>query len=221
MLVFWFIILLLTIIAVGFIFVPLRKHNRLLAALFLIGFPIIAISLYLKWGSSDQLMNYTLMQSHQAEINAVLSQLNTPEKVIASLRLKLKQDPSSARGWYLLGKLYLDLQKYQDAEQALVRAYKLEATNPEIMFAYAQVLFFTHQKTLTPLAKQLLNKLLIQQPNDINALNLLAIDAYLHHDYQTAIDYWEKILPQFSSESEDAKQLLSMIAKAQQMLLHR
>ena len=76
-------------------------------------------------------------------------------------------------------------------------------------------IFFANGRKLSPDDVALLAPILKRDPNNVNAINLLAIDAYLQHHYQTAVSYWERLLLIFPPDSADSKAVLQMIAKAQ------
>lgn len=91
-------------------------------------------------------------------------------------------------GWYLLGRLYLNKQWLQAALAAFVKAKELSPDKPEIVLAYA------------------------------DTLHALAVDAYQQQNYQQAIDYWQRLLPQLDANTPAEKNVRNWIASAQQYL---
>ncbi len=47
---------------------------------------------------------------------------------------------------------------------------------------------------------------------------MLAMDAYMRHSYQQAINYWQHLLTIIPPQSDDAMAIRKAIAKAQQKL---
>ncbi len=82
---------------------------------------------------------------------------------------------------------------------------------------YAEAIYLEKQQ-ITPLAQDLLNQILIQQPRHPTALNLLAIGAFQQGDYQQAIDYWQKLLQQQPADSKAAEVLQASIQEARNAL---
>ncbi len=184
----------------------------------IIALPIIAILLYLHFGASHSLQRYWVLKRQASAVKAELSKIKSPKQVIDRLIAHLKAYPNSAKGWYLLGRLYLGERRYANAVSVLSKAYYLQPKKTEYAIAYAQALFFNQKQHLSKKAKQLLNQVLVKNRNNIPALNLLAIDAYRAHRYKSAVHYWEKMLPLFAPNSKESKMLLMMMAKAQKKL---
>lgn len=213
MMVFWCGIVLLTVTALSFTLVPLWQERKLVLVILLI-FPIFALSFYYYGGSSRLLQEKFMEQEKTTQMAKLRAQLGTPQQVIATLKQHLQQNPQSAKGWYLLGRLYLSLRQLNEAQTAFAQAYKIEPNNPTILFQYASAIYLARH-TLKGEAGQLLNRLLQLEPNSPMAINLLGIDAYTQGKYQDAIDYWQRLLPVVSPDSPDGKALLAAIAKAQ------
>ncbi|MGB6976955.1 MAG: c-type cytochrome biogenesis protein CcmI [Gammaproteobacteria bacterium] len=196
---------------------PDNRSSRIMALILLITFPLIAGLWYWQSGDSRGVAQWRIVQQQAALVKAEIAQLGSPEQIAAALRTHLQQDPQSAKGWYLLGSLYIALQHYPQAVAALERANQLQPNDPAILVKYAEALFFSHN-TLNTQAQSLLNRALQITPPNVNALNLLATGAYQAGNYATAIHYWEQLLQQFPADSSDGKALLAMIAEAQKNL---
>lgn len=219
---FWVLVSLMILLALSFIAVPLLRVTMPKIQFFylnslLIFLPITALILYFYIGNSAGLKLSMQMAQQKTAVNKLRQELKTPEAVITALKQHLEQDPSSAKGWYLLGKIYLSIQQLDPAVEAFARGAKLDPQNPEVLFQYAQALYLK-QHSLTGLPHELLHSILAKDPHNSLAINLLAVDAYQQKNYQQAIQYWEQILPNFPAESPDAEALLKAIAKAQAAL---
>lgn len=212
----------LTLLALLFAIIPLIKHRAIFSAISLVVvLPLIAGALYFHWGNARGLVNYGLRQQQAVRVNAELANIkNHPEQVVDQLQAYLQMHPDSAKGWYLLGKVYLAQNKYPQALVALTKAHEQAANNIDYTTAYVMAVFFTNQKQLTPAAKQLLEQVLQQSPTDVGAINLLAIDAYNQGKYNQAIQYWEKLIPLFDPQSDDERLLLQMISRAQKKRMY-
>ena len=185
------------------------------ALLLLIVFPVAALLLYLHWGASQKLQQAELLQKRVAVVKAEIEKTGSPIAIIDALKSRLQQHPQSARGWFLLGRLYMSNQQYQDAVEVFAKANQLQPKQPGIMVSYVQAQFFSDQRVLKPAGRKLIQQALSIQPNNINAINLLAVDAYNHNDYQKALRYWLRLMPLIPPHTKDAKVLNAMIEKAQ------
>ena len=214
---FWFMLGVMTVLALLFLVVPLCKMKYTLLPVMVL-FPMMACIFYLHWGASQKLIHYWALQRQAEKVKQDLAQYKDPQQVIAQLQAHLKDSPDSARGWYLLGRIYLTMQQYAKATLALEKAWHLNPNDRTIATTYAQALFFDHHRKLSSKAVALLQNVIKRFPNDIDAINLLAVNAYNVGDYQTAVNYWEKLLPLFPPASEDSQALLTMIARAEKQL---
>jgi len=179
--------------------------------------PCLAMFAYWQWGNSQGLTKAVILQQQAIAAEKLRAELSTPDQVIAKLKQHLVQNPTSAQGWYLLGRLYMSVQQFPAATAAFAQAQQLQPNNPTILFQYAQALYFK-QNSLVGKPTDLLKRLLKLDPHNDLALNLLAVAAYQQHDYQTALNYWEQLLPKYAPDSSDGQALLKAIASAQAAL---
>jgi len=139
----------------------------------------------------------------------------TANDVIRSMKKRLSDDPNSAKGWYLLGRLYFSLARYSQAEKAFAQSYALNTKDIATINQYAQSQYLAHDKKMTVSVKRLIQESLALTKDNPAAINLLAIDAYQQHRYKDAISQWRKILAMYPPKSQEAKQLMILIAKSQ------
>lgn len=213
-------IFILTVVALLPAIIPLIKRKSIYTAIAIsILLPVISVSLYFYWCNPKDLLTYAAEKQRATQVKAELAKIKNPQQVITQLKNYLTTHPQSPKGWYLLGKIYLSQNHYQEALVALTNAHNQDPNNIEYTTVYVMATFFTNKKQLTLPNKQLLIQVINQTPNNVAALNLLAIDAYNRREYKTAIQYWEKLIPLFDPQSEDEKILLQMISQAQKKLM--
>jgi len=218
---FWLIIGLMILGAVGFVVLPLwspreGKPARVMAFLVVAVLSILSISFYKQVGGSQALMKYWLQLREAKAVRAELAKIKNPMDIVNKLKAHLQSHPNSPKGWYLLGQLYMGLKQYDKAYPALASAHFYQPQDNLYAVAYAQAAFFKHRQHLTPADIQMLQEVLRRQPNNIAAINLLAMNAFLDKRYQSAVNYWERLIPLFAPGSPDRQMVLKMIAKAQQ-----
>lgn len=216
---FWSIIGLMTVAAWGCIALPFYKNSAIpvsrCAKVGFITFPLFAVGLYLVFGGSAELQKFWAWQQQKLEVQQAMAKLKSPQELIDHLRDHLSQNPQSAEGWYLLGKLYLDQRQYADAESALNQAHQLQPQSSETVLALAKANFFNHQGHLTPAMAALLTSVLKSLPEPVDALNLLAVNAYRQKDFRQAVSLWQQALSLVPPDSPDSRTLLGMINQAQ------
>lgn len=230
MLLFWLIIFVMVMFALASILVPfcrtsLQPTNSMLSknlrfgtiVFLLLILPTLAIVFYFWWGSSSSLSALYTAQKQAIAAQKFRNAMGTPQQVIEVLKKHLDQDPYSAEGWYLLGRLYLSQQQFDKAVAAFASANDLQPNKPTILFQYAQALYFKQQSLKGKPTELLLEVLRLDPKNDL-AINLLAVAAFQIGNFQQAIDYWERLLPKYAPQSPDGQALLQAIAKAQSAL---
>lgn len=193
-----------------------NKPARLVSLLLLVALPIFAIMAYQRIGDSRGLFHYWALKKEANIVKAELKKIKNPQQIINQLKAHLQAYPNSPKGWYLLGRLYLGQELYPLAYNALLKAYQLKPNDAKYQVAFAEAAFFNNKRRLKPHVKAILIDVLKKQPNNVAAINLLAINDYVEKHYQSAVNYWEKLIPMFVAGSKDSKELLNMIAKAQQ-----
>lgn len=219
---FWSGIILMSIAACVFVARPLlqttnNSRHPVTGILVIVVLPLAALWFYMQFGSSTNLSKFYSQQQQAKAADKMRASLGTPLQIIAALKQRLAQDPNSARGWFLLGKIYSSLNQLNDAQLAFARAYQLSPRDPDVMFQYAQTLYLAHHN-LDGEANQLLQQILQQDPHYVLAINLYAVAAFQAQQYQKAIVYWEQLLPEYPPNSPDGQALLDMIGKAQTAL---
>jgi len=221
---FFFILLLMLMLALAFVLVPLWSGRegvrpaKLTGVMVLVALSIVAMGIYWKVGNSQALLHYWVLRKEAKAVHAQLAKIKNPMQIVDELKAHLRSHPNSPRGWYLLGQLELGIHYYSKAYHALAIAHHLQPRNDLYSVSYAQAAFFSHGRHLTPKMEQLLKGVITRHPNNVAAINLLAINAYLEHRYQIAVNYWERLIPLFPMGSQDSRMLLTMIARAQHQL---
>ncbi len=193
---------------------PLRKTRLLMLTLL----PVIIATLFIgywQWGAWPQWQEYNEHAVKQQQVQAILQTIKSPMELIVRLKARLKTEPGSARGWYLLGRLYASQGQWSQAQDAFYQAHQLQPEDEAATINYAQSVWQLNQQQFNQQIRDLFNQILQKNPQQPDALAMLAMDAFTHQNYQQAVDYWQQLLKQAPSQSEDAQLLRKAIAKAQ------
>jgi cytochrome c-type biogenesis protein CcmH len=186
-----------------------RADTWIFAAV-LIFIPVAAILLYLKWGASKALEESYAISRTAAAISSSADK-GQLDQVTQKFLNYLNLHPHDAKGWYLLGRLYLDQGNIVKAAASFKHSFENDPKNSDIMAQYAEALYLLHDQKLTEESLQLVQKVLSQDAKNVTALNLLAMDAFLHHRYQLAMTYWQKLRGQYPENSPEFKTLTQAI----------
>ena len=211
------LLIVLTLLASSLIVYPIRRH--LIANLLLV--PVIfvmAFAGYYYWGGFAKWQEYVHHQDSQAQAEAMLKSIKSPQELIDKLRAKLDDSPKSAKGWYLLGRLYTGQNEKQKAVDAFAKAYQLNSNEEQYAVNYAHSLWQLNNRQFTEQITQIFSNLLKNNPNQPDALAMLAMDSFVSHAYENAINYWQRLLKLAPQQSEEAQAIRKAIAKAQERL---
>lgn len=206
------VLLLFTLLVCAALVFPFRKSASFLVFLTLL---VLVGSAYFYWGGFTQ--RQAFLRAYQARLAAeqLVKGFKSPEEVIQRLQAKLAENPGSAKGWYLLGRLYSGQNKYAEAVLAFKKARQLEPGNVQYEVNYGQALWQMNQHQFSPEIIGIFQQLLQTNPNQPDALAMLAMEAYTRKSYQEAISYWRRLLKQVPQDSEDAMAIRKAIIKAE------
>lgn len=207
----------LSLFALGFLLYPLRQSSRTLV-LFA---PLLVISLamgYWHWGNGFQWREFLIKKEQQEKIEAVLQSIKNPQELIAKMKAQVMRHPNNFKGWYLLGRLYLSQDNYPEALDSFGKAQLLNPADEATRVNYAQTLWQINKQKCDPKIRNLFEEIVQKNPEQPDALAMLAMDSYQNGDFKRAIHYWQKLLTIAPSQSSEAQMIRRAIAKAQQQL---
>jgi cytochrome c-type biogenesis protein CcmH len=214
--IFFIILIIVVLFALVFILYPLRKNPKL----GLLVSVLVSLTLYFgynRWGGFGQWQNYLNLQTNQAIVKQLMQTPDGPEKLINKLKIQLTKTPNSVKGWYLLGRLSANRQDWSTAETAFAKASLLDPQDEAILVNYAQSLWENNQHQYNKKIRGIFKQLLKKNPNQADALAMLAMDFYAQKNYAKAIQNWEHLLKMSSPQSEEAAALRKAIAKARSL----
>ncbi|MCE3044816.1 tetratricopeptide repeat protein [Legionella sp. 16cNR16C] len=204
------LILLLALLVIAGSLRPFKKTIGLISPLI-----IILVSLaYWQWGGWFEWQEFVSKERNQQQIKQVLSTIKNTDELIEKLKARLDDSPASARGWYLLGRLYASQSQWAEANKAFQKAYQLQPNDEKTIVNYAQSQLQLNDGKFNDAVKTLCLKLLKINPEQPDALSMLAMDAYLNQDYSSAIAYWQRLLALVPPKSRDAIMIQKAISKA-------
>ena len=174
---------------------------------------------YYQWGGFALWQNYLQKNESQKQAKQMLRSIKSPQELIGKLKAKLDNRPKSAKGWYLLGRLYSAQNDNEQASEAFAKAYQLAPDNEQYAVNYAHGLWQLNNRQFSASIIELFHKLLGKNPKQPDALAMLAMNAYLNHDYHEAISYWQRLLQLVPPQSDEALAIRKAIAKAQAGIL--
>jgi len=161
---------------------------------------VVSFGGYFKWGSYDDVIQVTNMHFDDQEVQQARSAAEQGDmsSLLEQLYSKLQQSPDNIEGWTLLARSAMNTEHYQFAIEAYNQIIRiLNATGENTASVYgllAQAYYYQNEGVISPDVQNSLDQAFNQNPDEVNSLGLMAIDAYSHDDFSTAITYWKRIL---------------------------
>jgi cytochrome c-type biogenesis protein CcmH len=165
--------------------------------------PVLALALYIQLGTPAAINPAPTAQADDMQVR----------EMIDTLAAKLKANPDNPKGWAMLARSYKVMQRFDEAEQAFIKAGDFVFSEPELLVDYADLLAM-RANDIEGKPLEMVNKALSINPRHPTALMISAVAAYRRSDFKMAISQWEKLLVELDPGSPDALQVQSEIADA-------
>jgi cytochrome c-type biogenesis protein CcmI len=169
----------------------------LLAALFSVS---VGIGVYLYANQIQRVAQWQIAQQQTSELGQRMLKgdkslnLQDLQTFALGLRTKLVDTPADATGWMLLGRVSGAINRIDSAIQAFEKSLKYEPNNVGTLSSYAQALLMTGQEQQVLQAKSVLLHILNLEPDNTNAMGILAIAASELGDKPLAIQNWQRLV---------------------------
>ncbi|MDF3054452.1 MAG: ccmI [Gammaproteobacteria bacterium] len=149
MILFWILIVIVTLaVLCALIYVArLSVKETVVFASFVF---IISLSMYAIFGAYSQLSLYIDKKAHAQRIQKEIQALGGLDDMIQKMEERVHQN-QDAKGWFLLGRLYMRAQRFQDAVHAFAQSNQREPNQPETLASYAEALDLASQQQATSL----------------------------------------------------------------------
>jgi len=176
------------------------QPDRRLALILLLLLPVAAFLIYLKLGNVLAITQPLAAKpgaiaAAQVGLQASDSRLGAGDinPLLQSLQQKLLTNPKDGDGWALLGRSYVEMQRYPEAVAAFATALKLLPADAQLLADYADAAAVVNDYQFSGLPERLIAQALKLDPQQNKALMLAASAAFNHQDYDLAISYWQRL----------------------------
>jgi cytochrome c-type biogenesis protein CcmH len=224
---FWLLVGLMSVLALGFILLPILKpgmgRRPLLIAGLVLGLPLAAVLAYQKLGTPTAVtqpampsaMNSAAMPPGHPGANTMNMDLG---QLADKLAEKLKANPNNADGWALLARTYVEIRRYKESLPAFEKATSMLPSDPHLLADYADALAMSNNGQFDKQSEGLVDKALALDPKHVKALMLKATIAFNRKDYPTAITNWETLLKVPGLDAERTKEAQGSIEEAKRLM---
>lgn len=168
--------------------------------------PLLAVALYAVIGTPAAVLPQ-VAQAQRATADM--------EQLAAKLAQKMEQNPDNPEGWIMLARAYKSMGRWDDAERAYARIEAELEKSAELLAEVAELLV-QKNNGFDPRSRELVQKALRLEPDNMLALFLGGGEAFAAGRYAAAMEYWGRLLPRLEPGSEDARMVESSIAMARE-----
>lgn len=160
----------------------------------------VGIAVYWYANEIQRVSNWQSAQLQTSELGQKILQgdktlqLQDLQTFALGLRTKLADTPEDAMGWMLLGRVSGALSRLDSATQAFEKSLQLDPNNIGTLSSYAQTLLMTGQEDKVLHSKRVLLHILSLDPDNTNAMGVLAVVASELGDPLLALNNWQRLL---------------------------
>ena len=158
----------------------------------------------------DRIKNEDTNPLSEAELN----------QFAVALRADLQENPNNAQGWFMLGQVGMAKDDGQLAYESYGKAVQLDPKNMQYKSTYAQLLMLSQDKSDKEKGKELLSELLREDHTNLDALSMLAFNAFEEEDYKMAAMTWGmmlKLIPEDNPRRKTVEKSIDMAMQMQKM----
>jgi cytochrome c-type biogenesis protein CcmH len=181
-----------------------------------LGIPVVAVALYLLVGNSAALGVRSQVVPANVPAEGQMPQ-QAIEANVATLAKRLEQNPDDTEGWTMLGRSYINLEKYSEATNAYAKASALKPQDADLLVEYAFAMAMRNDRQLKGQPADLIKKALQIAPGNPKALELAGSAEFQAKNYKQAIAYWEQLLAKSSSNPDLAQSISERLKEARSL----
>jgi cytochrome c-type biogenesis protein CcmH len=181
--------------------------------------PLAAVGLYLVLGAPEHLdvrgPGEPARQIAAHGSGGQAGELPPVEEMVEGLQQRLAEDPDDPNGWYLLGRTYMSMARYQDAAQAFDRVLELAGDHPRVLVSLADALAMASDGDMSGRPTELVDRALELAPEDTTALWMAALAAEERGELEQSLTYLRRLEPLLVDQPEARSQVRGLIVRVQ------
>ena len=136
---------------------------------------------------------------------------NEMQELALGLRSKLAEQGDDEMAWLLLGRIMLMLNDFESANLAFDKVLGMNAESINALVSKAQVLMLEGSESSVSRAARVVSKVLKVEPNNRDAIAMLALIAYERGDWQQSLAAFELIIASADKGTPDYAMLAARI----------
>ena len=189
------------------------KTTWMSAVLLAFAVPASAVALYLYLGTPNAVELAKV--SPEPEVPLTADGKPDIEKLVKNLHTKMLENPENAQGWYMLGRSYMMMQRFDGAIEAYDNLLRLQPEDPDVMLMLADALSMKQQGKMEGRPETLINAALEKVPNNTTALWLSGMALEQSGRLQEALVRWQVLHPLLNGNEAEQAQLNVLINRVE------
>lgn len=189
------------------------RATRWPVAVTLVLVPVLAWILYDHLGYQRDLALREMQRELISKAEPSAGDLREFENLVVEI---LERRPDNAELLVMMAGIRRQQGNYAEAVPYYRELLRLYPNDADVLAQLAQARYLAADRQLDGESAELLRRALSIKPEQGTALGVLGIDAFGRGDYAAALQYWQKLLPQLSADSSEARVIASGIALAKE-----
>jgi len=191
--------------------------GRVAAGVIAVGLPLAALLIYSMLGTPQAIDGRVPV----ADAGAAAESVDHPdtgqqiEAMIEQLMMRLEAEPDNLEGWLMLARSLRFVRRHNEAAEAFERALPIMSNNAELLADYADTLAMANGGILDGKPIELIDRALVADPRNIQALWLKGTYEFEKGDYVNALSSWRRIQQLVPPGSEDAQSMANNVAEVE------
>lgn len=146
--------------------------------------PIYGFSVYFMQGRPD--LATERLPSDMADISS-------PQELVRVAEARMRQNPDDARGWDILGRTYITLARFRDAQTAFERAIRTGGQNADRLTYLAEARIMLASGMVEADVYAMVEAALAEEPDHAKAISFLALAEEQAANWEEAIIAWQRL----------------------------
>lgn len=141
------------------------------------------------------------------------------EKLLSQLLARLEQQPANPEYLMTVASAQMELENYPAAAAAYQRLVDIFPEDSRLLGSYAQALYLSGGRTLSPQVTSIANKALSINPQQTGVLSMLGMASFEAGDYPSAVVHWSKLVALLGPNSPNSQMITRGIDEAKKLML--
>ncbi len=190
-------------------------YGRLALGILALVVPALTLALYFYLGSPQLLegdrAGGMAESGHGGEAPSI-------EEMVLVLRQRLEQNPQDPKGWYMLGRTYMLMERYPEAAEAFEQVYRLIGDEPNLMLALADALAMSQRGAMQGRPAELIRKAVALDPENITGLWMVGLVEEEEGNFDQALARFRRLEPLLEGDQESQQQIRLLIARVEEKM---